>query len=43
MNVPGRKNSVTRVITRIDTVSCLVFWAMSCISRVIVSMLSLDI
>jgi hypothetical protein len=38
MNVAGRKNRVTVVMTRIDTVSCSVFFAMPCIARVIVSM-----
>jgi hypothetical protein len=42
MNVAGKKNNVTVVMTRIDTVSCLVFFAISCISVVIVSIWSAD-
>lgn len=42
INVPGRKNSVTRVMIFIDTVSVLVFRAISFISTVICSMLIVD-
>lgn len=49
INVPGRKNSVTRVMIFIDIVSCLVFCAtvcisfvMFCMSLVMASMLSAD-
>jgi len=42
MNVPGKKNKVTRVIILIDTVSSLVFWAIFCILSVIFSMFSAD-
>ena len=42
MKVPGRKNKVTRVMILIDTVSCLVFCAISCISFVDFSMLLVD-
>lgn len=38
MKVAGRKKRVTVVITLIETVSCFVFMARSCIFRVIVSM-----
>ena len=42
MNVPGRKNRVTRVIIRIETVSCVVFRARTCISLVMTSMFCAD-
>ncbi len=42
MKVPGRKHSVTKVIILIDTVSCFVFQAISCISRVMASMLLVE-
>lgn len=42
MNVPGKKNSVTTVIIFIDTVSVFVFLAISFISFVMFSMLSVD-
>ena len=38
INVPGKKNSVTRVMIRMDTVSCLVFCAIWCMSSVMASM-----
>jgi hypothetical protein len=42
MNVPGRKKSVTSVITLIITVSDLVFWVIALILRVSSSMLVVD-
>jgi hypothetical protein len=38
INVPGKKKSVTRVMIRIDTVSCFVFCAIWCMSSVMASM-----
>lgn len=42
MKVAGRKKRVTVVITLIETVSCFVFMARSCIFKVIVSMRAAD-
>jgi uncharacterized membrane protein len=42
MNVPGRKNRVTRVIIFMETVSCCVFIAISNIASVIFSMRSVE-
>ena len=42
MKVAGRKNKVTVVITLMDTVSCFVFMARSCIFTVIISMRAAD-
>ena len=42
MNVPGKKNSVTRVITFIETVSVFVLSAISFISVAIFSKLSVE-
>jgi len=43
MNVPGRKNRVTRVIIRIETVSFFVFTAIRCMAFVIASIFPADI
>lgn len=43
MKVPGRKNKVTKVIIFIETVSVFVFRAISLISFVICSILSVDL
>lgn len=42
MNVPGRKNRVTRVIIFMETVSVFVFLAMSFISLVMCSIFFVD-
>ena len=42
MNVPGRKNRVTSVMTFIETVSIFVLRAMSFMSSVMVTMLSVE-
>jgi hypothetical protein len=43
IKVPGRKNSVTRVIIFMETVSCFVFLAISCIESVTSSIRSVEI
>lgn len=42
MKVPGKKNKVTRVIILIETVSCCVLIAISCIFPVIPSIFTAD-
>ncbi len=42
IKVPGKKKSVTRVMILMETVSCFVFRAMSCISFVMFSMASAE-
>ena len=41
-NVPGKKNRVTKVMMRMETVSCFVFCAIWCVLWLIFSILSAD-